>query len=860
MATHETDQLEISRAARIAYAEAHQAKLEEYPFPLDGQDDPTLEMPIPEESLRNVPEMPDLTPAEQQVLEAITLPENHQKRLHQQFQAAISEEVETCIDPGDADLIKTVASIIEWEWFAQRGDSLPDGIVMNTNGELIPRTKYAAANVVRVRHHLEVSVLESTSKYREGLMDALDMDSKIREAFAAIGRESEIYRVLHAIASDTPESEDMPLPLARRMIREAQIEDDVRRRHSLAPSDTLGLHPNAHREFNKGVCRLDDETEKRKTLQTLDGRERLLAFLVDEYNEYDDDPGVPLITSFYLNENGDICGRGIDGEEVYIGGGALHDFSYCMSESISKPNRLESIADSEFIPAYLLTNLLDPEKLSQPVLKVLYESAYGFSPADVRIGGDIVAEVLTYIRGVQSDIVGRLPYEDGTGPTWVKTSENPSIEVHDLQGLKKEQNTIIGLTRGKAYLAANHLVMGGNPRQSEYPQTADDYDIRIELGGSSISFNTYGKDFAFRKGVPFIPGFELVAIDKSDRTNQFYFKRAEVDPYNGSAEVMLDPGGIQAVINQCQEIGFTALADKLRGTREVSLADMAAFVSEVSDYTFEQKYYLTDFFGEKREFAAEDLKKLVDETGRLQVQCTGAATFLGYLLKTALPGSHATTIGGNVIEPDGYISAAGHAQVMVSHAGEQYILDATPSLGSEYGLTSVRGGASGGAYRNQAAAERKLPDNIKHADSQDITRNQQKNGDELTVVDTTAAQNQREANERTVGVGERTKMLFRAHFNMSQSGSDDKLYERILKLKKDADPIRKTLELLLRSENQDITADLQSAQEYIANLKKAEPVIFKRIGIPHYNQTMLSSLESILQDLKLKDDPALQES
>ncbi|HWB39273.1 MAG TPA: hypothetical protein VG604_03470, partial [Candidatus Saccharimonadales bacterium] len=199
------------------------------------------------------------------------------------------------------------------------------------------------------------------------------------------------------------------------------------------------------------------------------------------------------------------------------------------------------------------------------------------------------------------------------------------------------------------------------------PETIADPDL--ELVFTEVS--AFGR-------VPFIPGYELASISysRSDSgyRDTFQFKKLDVDPYR-QAEVTLPADGQEALAAWYKGIGLDAAAKTLE-SRPYTISQLVDLIRANSEYTFNDRYAAAYYY--------DQFENLVDDEGRLQVQCSGAALFLRQSLLQAfenVDGFSARTIGGHFLKPsDRRVSQAQHAQVAITINGEQYILDSTPSI------------------------------------------------------------------------------------------------------------------------------------------------------------------------------------
>lgn len=778
------------------------------------------------------PELHPLSPAEQQLLEAISLPEELQEELHGQFQACIAKTVDSFVNPSDKETIASAASIIEWEWFAKRGDPLPDGIVIAKNLQLLPRAERLVAPVARARVFLDNVVLHDLERHRFSLLLQQGFDDEVRQSLVALAKESDIYKLLETIASDIPQPADTPLSPATRMIREAQIEQDVRMRHGLSIDEPLQPHPNAQRDLHRGTLQLDDETERRRVQRQQDGRSRLMAFLIDHFNaadtiSYTARQPFPTLTSLY-RDGEDIFGCDIDGNAVLISGDELFEFSIKVTQQYDPGHPLDYYSGRYSIIFNLVHELLKPESANLTIQEVLDASIHTCDLIDFYgARGGVSPEVLWHLRGTESEMVAT-PMRPGGNAMWHYPTQRSAISVVDRERAAFSEKNFVGMASGKLLNdAAYHLILDGNMAQTTYPSMVEDPDLVISTT-------------KYIDGYPFVPGFELVAKHKQDHQIIYAYRQVEVDPYKGSAAVTIEPHNIEAVIEMCESIGFTDLATRLRSADAVSLADLATFTRQASDYTYDIKY---DNPKTKNDtYTLDAWASLIDENGRLQVQCTGASAFLEMILGIALPGSNTSILAGKQIQPYGLINSAGHAQTVVTHMGEQYILDATPSLPGE---VSRIGDSAEEIFNRQSTAERRHSADSCRADKLDETTDV-----ELEIIDHTNTGRQAAAQQRMASAPDRIRRLAKAHFNLAVNSPDNQLYKALISLKPGADPLRRVMEVVIRNERgQDVATDITRVGQYLTSLATAEAGTARRMGIPQYSSAFLNNLQNALADI-----------
>lgn len=782
-------------------------------------------------------EVPPLSPEEERLLAAITFPAEMQETWRQQFNTGVQTVLDACVDPKDHEAIATVGAALEWLWFAGPTDPLPEGVMLSDRNY---DTAFTSPEVHRI-HNAVASYIVNSNDIHE-IMDARqsyfyeNMADDARAAFTALVKKTPAYEFLRALATDVPESRDVPLTLAQRMVREAQEEDEVRRTHGIDRDAHLRMYPEANHTLQRRLSQLDDETMRAPTQHEADPKQRLMNFILGRINArkdgyiWDEDfnPETDTIVRLARDGEHEIRGYSQTGAYIYLSD-EMYDFS---SDWVDEQNGEDRVL-ADFDESYRLLNqlavaLLDPEKANVSATEILeditapdldYLLPFGSIPPKLRL----------YLERTQVPVVScnRLGFDD-----WAPSqTEQNNVSVTDAEVIEESRQLIIGNAYGARWRNSMGRVIMGVRGKPEYTPYVDDFDLLlyVEKENEWLVFGNY----RFQDTEPYIPGYRIVA--HSDQN--WYLKEAEVDPYLGTAEVVIQPAHQDALATEVQAIGLTQLAQELRDQPQLNLETLATLVQSHSDYTFDRKY---DLRRNSNKFTSEDFARLVDEHGRLQVQCTGAAAFLRHILKTALPGSTTKTIGGNTINRRGEIADVGHAQIMVAHENEQYIVDATPPSHMLGGFGTDVMPDTGHGVRT----ERHVPANKKDVIADEESKHIEVVSSNLEVI-------QNEQTERVEHIVDRTKQLLKAHYNLPTATVDEKLYEKVMQLKKDADPIRRTLELVLRHDNgQDLTAELDHEVEYLENLTTANPQVWRRVGIPQYDKTFLVALQNIVKDIR----------
>lgn len=820
-------------------------------------DNPTFEMSASAEFTTHSGEVLPLTPGEQKLLEAITFPPLLQEKWHMQFDRVIQEQIDSCIDPKDRELITVVAGAIEWEWFGNPDDPLPACTILSDHKSLQFTEKAVEQYSMSIREYL-YRALSEISVARD-FYYVENMREDIITALAEIIQETPAYAFLRALASEAPQLRDIPLTLAQRMIREAQEEDAVRKTFGLNRQHNLRLHYDAHNSLQRRLYQLDDEKVQTKEQKDDNPKQLLLQYILNELNSFLGREGDERVVSLTKTERDELTGLSVRGKEDYLTDSIFTLSDEWISASAMNGRRYLEDFDYSWSLLYALAKgLIDQNQTQLSALEILNKAIVPPDDFDIFREGAIRAGLKAYLFRMDTPIAKE---RYGISKTWRPNiaDRHNYIDVVSAGVIEEmRQQPPFGKIVGSARKdTTGRVITGARRMQADLPVHINDYACMLYMD-ENADYHLYGAlgrmdslELDMDELEPLIPGYYAAAYDENERV--WYFKRAEFDPYRGSAELKIDEQSQAALAAQLQAIGMDTLASEIAHKTNLDLSQLVALIREYSDYTFDKKYALSTSFLKER--TDEGFKQLISESGRLQVQCTGAATFLCHVLKTALPSSRVASLSGHVVDDGGDISSIGHVQVMVSHEGRQYIVDATPP--SILAGTGFDGG-------NRGMLRRREYDNLdqKNPFGEKVPMLQQ--GDvktELQIIGTAAEIAHAEKTAQVQNVTERTKQLLRAHFSMP-AASDEQLYREVVKLKKDADPVRRVLELVLQAEAgvAEGRRNIEKTQAYLEAVKGANGALLRRLGVPRYDDALLRSLASILEDLDIKaQSKSLQE-
>lgn len=781
-----------------------------------------------------------LTPGEQQLAEAVNnfFSEEVLSAWHEEFNEVIHDELHSCIDENDREIIAKVASIIEWHWFGKIGELLPEGVGIGNDGlEFFDSALESRKS--SVKQYLFDGPLHDLAHQRNLWIKLLDHN--LYPALDQIAKEQPIYQLLHAVVAESPQPQSLPLTVYERIVRQAQEDDYIRQKYDV-PRDqevSITLQHDAFTERARRLYRIDEEkTHKAVVAGGAYSTQRLLDYVTNILSTYGCfEKRIVDLTRDSLDL---LIGQTENGEEI-----PLEDIYHLCADFVRDlggrrvGKELEFIIDSEGLLERLADRLsiknnrslsglylLEHEPASRDAEEVFSTFTHGAKKGSESVR-DIEPRLLAYLRGIDAPILK--PRSNLSLVEWSKPVSLPKISVIDRESFDRLEDVTIGnVEYENDHSSAIRLVIERAQDLRDFPSYVDDYDMCLRV------YDSFYMDEMIT-----VPGYQLVAFHQ----NKWYFIHTEHDPYDGANDLIVDQDRKDALEDWCRQLGLTHLATYIKNTVDLNVATLVEAIKETSEYTFNQEYGINRRDGV---FTDQDFVNLVDPHGFLQVQCTGAAAFLNQILKSIFPEASVKVLTGHAINSDGSINVVQHDQVLLVIKDRQYILDATPPIRNYWGIVA----------NSRKPLEHKPRQNLNFKPA---VPNDSSIADTSIVATTTTAEFVAMQEPRTQNILRRTNTLLKAHFDLSANTPDEHLYKHLSSLKQ-ADPLRRVLQIVLRAKSDTINEpEIDEVQTYIVAVLSADDRAIQRIGIPRYDQILLNSLSTILDDLRIKAArPALQ--
>lgn len=805
--------------------------------------------PTGPERLGAQPEQPPLSAEEQALLDALTPPAGVLQDWQQRFDTVVGEVIDSQLDPRQKQIFRAVADRVGWEWFGQPGEALPETLVLYRG---------AASGTLHVRYRPDIAPAYRLPQHELHLQTRLKpiieerktfFSSKYNEVVAATGdiiRTGPQYRLFQGFLVESPDKlHDLPLTSAWRGIREAQIKEEVRRNYGVAASDELALrsYSPAGRALQQGFSRLDDETMPRPEKAPSDEFSKLHNWLLGEAQDWisgDEElqPGervVDFVARLYTNEQEkpgrEFCVKTSAGN-LYPTSDECADWSseLCNGEYPREPLAVE-IRD-QFLGYWLLHELYWRNDATRRNVPIALERAVEMLAHDemnsIMWGNEPDIDVLLTLRRPTGPIYTEFPeVDERTRPLFQESSE--SVTIHDQESVERQRWQVAGEVIYRDTERDVQRLITAQHQNTQYPTRADNYDLILQF--------KYLTEFSVENSVrePFIPGFRIVARN-GDRWS---FVRTETDPYTGADNITIAQAGISRLQTIYQQLGLQELGDKLAQHDQLSVLELERLISNNSDYTNDITLGL-DQPGRYNKPTFESFKSYVVD-GRLQAQCTGAASFLALSLEAALPGAVSRQIGGRILRNQNLINEIGHAQTLLTFQGQQYILDATPP-----GPGGADLGTGDGAYRTEGLTPHQFEPHSRIADELVLAKAPVDGVPDidLSSLSTTTLSEIAES-YKEVNALSRRQQLEHALQVILEVPNGQALYQKVVALSR-ADPIRRSLEAVIKSSRDNQDDVLVAARDYLARFSQADAATRKRLNLPDYDAELVTLLDNIL--------------
>lgn len=488
----------------------------------------------------------------------------------------------------------------------------------------------------------------------------------------------------------------------------------------------------------------------------------------------------------------------------------------------------------------------------------------------------------------------------GAARDYVSEIWSPSVMAFHI-----EDTTI---TSRAEYWAKNHRLVARVERRTpdtasrlimtEYsptdiPEYDESYDMRITVKDNESSIAKLGKDKAL-----LLPGYQATAYDPN--TNTWYFKKVEHDPYRGAETVLIDGVDTEGLAGALRSIGLDAMAEVIESSTNLSLKELEQLVATNSNYSFDTSLpAITAYTSD----GIDQFKELVRD-GRLQVQCDGANAFLHTLIRQYTKDKALMPLSGYVLGQGKKVSAVQHAQVGYTHKGKLYILDATPATNVRIRQTrtateasiqqmtpeanpklslAIRIAASFAVMsalqtprlsQHRRSSKRKEPavQSSKGLEANSTTAAfydgpKAETGNQFIhlaenaiagelpedVLDSAMYFEEQETARQAKLISDMEQVL-RGYFALSSKVDSSEVYTHVAALDGGVDPLRRTVEVIMRSKKGAINpldpGELEAAKRYISTLQQTNIRELRTHNIPVYEPALLAVFQNLLSEIK----------
>lgn len=762
-------------------------------------------------------------------------------------------------DERRRETVTIVAGIMDWQLFGKPGDPLPQGLIAVVAGESelpVVQPDLALPYVGYGLSSLE-DAIDSAGAHQATKLVKEELDSRqalVNEMITEQIIKSPEYALVMSFDESQRPPQEVPLNSYWRQVRERQIDEGVRTRYGLADGETIVRATAAGRERDRKLSWLDEETQREpeqdRGQEAIErARRYFLPFIKevfedaprDEHRTFDRidyDPGNGLfIYGHYIDKNGKW--RELE-EEVYQRMDAVVEAVCASSRDVTDLTRFMG---EEFLGNFI-EDVMDPRNIGSFSQLVERSIDRGIDLASYHL--DQVREIsldtlMTAARfhRLETTLLLKDPPLDEVYPR----AYLRQFDVYAHDGCAESWGAVLDnwarLATRTEYLQAKRSTAGevleygpDNFRTTRLLQFQEQEPVgRQPHPDEALSLKLYHVP---RGTSPYIPGYILKSGDGSwlapERRYGFVVD-PEGDPYH-DCDVPLPDEKVPQLLEQYRAIGLHSLADRIEVKGHCTVDELTAAIAQLSDYAFPEEAtgdsltWLDDLG--MRIFDLKSFDKMVSE-GRLQVQCTGAASFLCASLELLFGAAQASTVSG-AYTIGGYtdrISGAGHAQTVFVNNGHRYILDATPASSEPSGEPLAH-------YANHGVVVREV------AIAPTIDRPQY-DGEPVTAVsyERTTLTNAELFDLAASRLLRELKIIF-------DTPSEEAVYEAVAKLSHH-DPIHIALGAVVRARRSLVSYDeLKKQEEFIENSSTAPMAVRKEFGIDHYGPHLFERMAAVV--------------
>ena len=773
------------------------------------------------------------------------LPDKMLEQQAERFDTITSNVLGSLTEYSKAKLVHSVADKLQWLYFGKDGEPLPDNFAIveskrTDEGKITAQydtvrttvadvvTPMSGFNESRILKSFQHFGLTSINVERKKFRNQAVSSDEMKVAHDALLENSPFMQFLVSFKSAPTQKSNRPLTLFEKQIRTAQSENDVRQKYGISANQDMRLYTNAQRALARTVAALDEETLPtiKDSVSEIDVLKDFILQDLQKWHQSLKPSDVRLnysaikiaqdIRGGYFNDDTDLYAKSLADTLADISDKPLLvDGQVFMQEAIqilfvanlnSVDELIAQLMRSNLFNTVNLPHLYDEKCLSvNQILAIRGVATFAPTVSNLNAHPDEVFDSDSRVSFLHDK-----DYQSGGG-----------IVSKEEQERKKQ--CIVGSVERFIDDPVDRLITTGNRVFSFKPSTQAAVAIDMRLHLKSLADNE----------VPSVPGYDLVAYD--DIAQTYDFSKQLQDPYD-RATIELSLAEKQAMIQRAHDLDVpNALIRKLnRGAH--TLADVAEIIASSSEYTYEAN--------QSGKYPWMYVKR-----GKLQLQCSGAAELVQFLLNQVnldrLGQVRIGAISGLLLAADDdKITLEYHRQNVVTYGdGTISIFDATPSDPNDFGSLKTGLEAARNRYRLTTVIRRKIGSVIvkKNIELQTIAVADLA---EKARIPTTAANPNEPARLKEKLVTILKPIL--------KTVDEIEVFERLVSLGTD-DPLHRIAELVLRSANGNAITqtEVTATQSYLETLKTADKNMLKQLKIVSYTPETLQSLQTFIQRLPL---------
>jgi|GEM_PF-4222784 len=772
-------------------------------------------------------ELYTLSPEEMRLAEVIRPSDAFQAAQEPRIAAALAAAQETSVTAEEHYAVTLAADVLRWQFFAKTGDPLPPGLTLSDcytlpgiqNIQCDPYQGLGMNQYMAARQTLIECGLDEVSDAVSN--DLAGRKLEITNQLTAVLTTSDAYRLLSSFNLQKPAAPtEVPLDKARRSARRGEIHkafDGETLENALPQSAVQAAHWFAGKQLlQRGLSRLDGETMQQPAPQSEDALKRARRFFapivakkwlsgpnidytsqINALVNYDPRSGKPApaaLSSLQILEAPDIL-RGINPDndfnarQLAIDGSLLRYFVRKIFTAVptdSYDNILE-------ISTRLTVNQLFGNLLGTP-----------YRQYDLLMH-PLLSDIMAAPKG---------PYL--SGEKIHENSANHTAGFITKDKLEKDSATIIG------------RVEYGNPGTTRVITLQPKTDtLPPHPSGVSLVINLDHADYEHFD--PYLPGYHLI----SREGNQYGFIESDRDPYE-PASVPLSLERQALLLPEYAQIDFDAITRYL-GDPNLTLEQLIRAIQHHTRYPY-PKTVIPSGFSEgalphsftPRQF--RDFKPLIRDN-KLVAQCSISAEFVKMSIDTMFGEGLARIVSGHTVSPSGIITAATHAQLAFRSPDGIYQIYETAASGSGFAPMP-------GTLRERAAfwwGRRQLRRAIKAAPVETRPETTKKsasaNGEEIQIE------------RRKFLLGELALSFEQQLGIVLAARNRDDLFKHIVNLPPGVDPVRRTMELVLRTKSGETTPEqVAELDRYLKVYSRTSPFERDRVGVESYGDDLIDLL------------------